>query len=132
MEDTQTFSIHVIGSETGRTYTGEFTARKFLSHRLKLERDRRIRELLGEVNPHVSMQQSLAAHLADCQVSLVSGPPFWESSNFGLDLMDDNVLAEVQGHVYRIQKESIEAVRKKAAEAAGKLKEEVKGGQEQA
>lgn len=127
MENTETFTIHVIGSQTGNTYTGDFKVRKFLSHRLKLQRDLRIRQLLGEINPHVSMQQNLAGRLADCEVSIVEGPPFWDASNGGLDLLDDNVLEEVQNHVYRIQKESIEAVQKKAKEAADKLKAEVKG-----
>ena len=124
--DTEAFSVHIVGSETGQTWAGEFKTKKFLSHRLKLRRDAIIRELLGEMNPHLSVKVELAAKLADCQVSLVEAPAWWTASNNGLDLIDDNVLDIVQGHVTRVQREAVEAVRKAAAEAAKGLKEEAK------
>jgi hypothetical protein len=125
MVDTEAFSIHLIGSETGKTWVGDFKTRKFLSHRLKLERDRIIRQLLGETNPQLSLQIERAAKLADCQVSLVEFPDFWKEAGFGLDLVDDNLLDAIQAHVTRIQKETVEAVQKKAAEAKAALKEDL-------
>lgn len=126
MEDTETFSIHVVGSETGKTWSGEFKTRKFLSHRLKLDRDAKIRNYLGDTNPGLSMQIELAAKLADCQVSLTVFPDWWKDAGFGLDLADANLLDTIQGHVTRVQREAVEAVRKRAADAAEKLKEELK------
>ncbi len=124
--ETEPFSIHVVGSETGKTWAGDFKTRKFLSHRLKLRRDAIIRELLGETNPQLSLQIDRAAKLADCQVSLVEFPDFWKDNGFGLDFDDDNLLDTIQGHVTRIQKSAVEAVRKAASDAIEKLKEEAK------
>lgn len=122
--DTETFSIHLTGSETGKTWAGTFKTKKFLTHRQKLRRDAIIRELLGETNPHLSVKIDLAAKIADCQVSLIEFPDFWKDSGFGLDLEDDNLLDVIQGHVTRVQREAVEAVKKKAEEATKGLKEE--------
>lgn len=126
MVDTESFSIHVVGNETGKTWAGEFKTRKYLSHRLKLQRDAIIRQLLGETNPQLSLQIERAAKLADCQVSLVESPEFWKESANGLDLIDDNLLDTIQSHVARIQRETVAAVQKKAQEATELLKEELK------
>ena len=126
MEDTESFSIHVVGSETGKTWAGEFKTRKYLSHRLKIQRDVIIRQLLGETNPQLSLQIERSAKLADCQVALSAFPDFWKDNGFGLDLVDDNLLDTIQEHVTRIQRETVESVRKKAQEATDRLKEELK------
>lgn len=124
--DTEAFTIHVVGSETGKTWAGTFKTKKFLSYRLKLRRDAIIRELLGETNPQLSVRIDLAAKIADCQVSLVEFPDFWKESGFGLDLEDENLLDTIQGHVTRVQREAVEAVKKAAAAAAPQLKEDAK------
>jgi hypothetical protein len=126
MVETEKFSIHLVGDCTGKTWVGDFTTRKYLSHRLKMQRDSIIRQLLGETNPQLSLQIDRAAKLADCQVALVESPDFWKSSDFGLDLVDDNLLDVIQSHVSRIQRETVEGVRKKAAEAVEKIKEDLK------
>ena len=123
--DTKTFSIHEVGTNTGKTWAGEFSARRFLSSRLQLERDRVLRSLLGD-QPQFSLQIDRAQKLADVHVGIVTSPEFWKESAGGLDLVDDNILDLVHEHVVGIQKDARDAVLKKAADAKEALKANLK------
>ncbi len=103
MDHVESFKIHIIGNKTKSTWTGEFHARKFLSHRQMLEKDRLFRELLGPVTPDQSRQQGRAEALSTLSVSLVKFPPFWKDSGGGMDLVDENVLTAVWDKVLEIQ-----------------------------
>lgn len=59
--------------------------------------------------------------MAEVQVSVVEAPDWWRSAGNGLDLADDNLLAEVWSNVLKIRMEAITEVQKKAEEATQKL-----------
>lgn len=125
MNELASFSIHLVGDTTGKTWAGEFKARKFLSNRQQLERDRILRSLLG-TDPQFSLQIDRAAKLADVAVGIVESPEFWKESAGGLDLVDDNLLEAVHEHLSTVQKDAREAVKKKAEAAKEALKEDLK------
>ena len=134
MDHTESFKIHITGNKTKSTWTGEFTARKYLTHRQMLEKDRLYREFLGPVSPDMSRQQGRADALATLAVSLVKFPPFWKDSNNGLDLVDDNVLGELWDKVFAIQnpeekapdqKETDKLVEKTKKDESEKVEEDV-------
>ena len=125
MNDTTTFSIHIIGDTTGKTWAGEFKSRRFLSSRQQLERDRVLRSLLGS-DPQFSLQIDRAAKLADLHVGVTESPEFWKESAGGLDLVDDNLLEAVHEHVMAGQKEARDALLKKKEAAKEALKEDLK------
>jgi hypothetical protein len=131
MSDTKTFSIHVIGETTGKTWAGEFEARLFLSQRLKLERDRVLRSLLG-TDPQFSLEIDRAAKIADCHVGIVKGPEFWTASTDGLDFVDDKLLEAIHDGMQLAQKEARAAITKAAEDAKKALTAELKTPQEPA
>lgn len=122
--DPESFTIHEIGETTQKTWAGTFKARKFLTRRQVLERDRILRSLLGD-NPQYSLQIDLAGKIADCQVALVEAEEFWKASAGGLELLDQNVVDVVHEQVMRIQNDARQAVAQQAEASRKALKEDL-------
>ena len=59
--------------------------------------------------------------MAEIQVSVVEAPEWWRSAGNGLDLADDNLLAEVWSNVLKIKMEALQEVHKKAEESGQKI-----------
>ena len=118
------FTISVVGEKTNTTWHGEFKAKPLLSHRDELVRDSRRREFLGGVNPQFADPRQLnqADIFAELSVRLTSAPAFWSDSGGGLDLLDDNVVAEVYKHAVRIENEELARIKKAADEAQAALR----------
>lgn len=110
------FSISVIGDETGEKWVGDFRAKERLTHRDTLMKDQRRRELLGQSGGEPDRRAlSVAVIVSELTVRLTKMPKWFEESALGLDLEDENVLAEVYDKAIKIQLNAAEA-RKKAAE----------------
>lgn len=118
------FTISVVGEKTNTTWHGAFKAKPLLSHRDELIRDARRRELLGGVNPQFADPRQLnqADIFAELAVRLVSAPSFWADNGGGLDLLDDNVVAEVYKQAIKIETDALADIKKKAEEAQAQLR----------
>ncbi len=124
MNNTATFSIHVVGDKTNETFTGEFTCKLILSHRDELIRDSRKRELLGSINPQFADSRSVnqADIFGEVFVRITNAPQFWAESGNGLDLLDDNVVAAVYRECMRLEKEKLDAIKAKGTQAQADLR----------
>ena len=119
----QEFSVKVIGETTGEEYVGKFKCRRLLTHAQQLEVDRLRREFLGSMGDQASPRaQNQAAVLASLAVRLLEVAPFWEGSNRGFDLFDDNVIKEVYEAAIKSESDLIAEIQKRAEEAKKDLK----------
>lgn len=117
------FTINVIGESTGERWTGTFKARPRLSHRLELAMNQRFRELLGKDPEHASERAITQADVfSQLSAHLTEWPKWWAEMGFGLDLEDDNVVAEIFDNIVRIRKEANEALKKRAEDAQAEIK----------
>lgn len=109
------FTLHEVGETTDKTYTGEFRAKKRLSHRDHLRKDQVRRELLGG-QPGVPTERALstAMILSELAVRLTKTPDWWVDAGNGIDLEDDNVIGVVYNEALKIEADAIEAKKKKA------------------
>lgn len=124
------FVVSVKGETTGQDYKGKFKAKRFLSHKDRLNQDRMRRELLGGtlVDQASELAASTAEVIAQCRVRLLDAPMWWKSSDSGLDLIDQSPVVEVYNKVIEIEKEAIAALQKEgeeAKEALNKIEEPV-------
>lgn len=123
MAESLPFTINITGETTGEQYKGQFKAKIRLSHRDELRRDELRRKLLGATPAEASQRaQNQASLLSDLEVRLTDSPKWWGTVGGGLDLEDDNVLIGVWEECQRIERESLENIRKEAEAAKGELK----------
>ncbi len=124
-DNTEQFTISVVGDVSGEKFFGIFKAKKCLTHRDRLNQDRVRRELLGTLNPDGASvgAHSIAEAISQITVRLTDSPPWWQGSSNGIDLVDGNVITEIYTSVIKIENDQIEAVKKAAQEAEKTLKE---------
>jgi len=114
------FKIDVVGEISGEQYKGKFKALPRLTHRMKLQRDQRRRELLGTQSGQPDVQaQVYATVIAELGVRLVEWPKWWPETGFGLDLEDESPLIEINAKIAEI----VAAAEKKLIDE-GKIAEE--------
>lgn len=119
------FTLHVVGETSGDTWTGEFRAKKWLSHRDHLRKDQVRRELLGgQAGPATDRAMTTAMILSELAVRLTLTPPWWQERGGGLDLPDDNVIGQVYDQAMKVEADAIEAKKVKAEAVQKKLREE--------
>lgn len=122
--DTVQFSISVTGESTGEKWTGSFKMKTRLSHRDQLRLDQIRRDLLGPnpdgASPRAQNQAEVFSFIA---VHLLDAPMWWKSNDNGLDLQDDNVVAEVYAQITKAKSDAIEKLKKAASEAEVTIKE---------
>lgn len=119
------FSLHEVGETSDQTYTGEFRAKKWLSHRDQLLKDQVRRELLGGASG-VATERALttAMILSELRVRLTASPDWWKTSNSGLDLVDDNVIGRVYDEAVKVEQDAVDAKKKKAEKIQEQLRAE--------
>jgi hypothetical protein len=123
MADDVGFTISLTGETTKEKWFGEFRARKRLSFKQQMVRDRIRRELLGEYAQFASQRtQEVAVMFSDLAVGLTESPNWWKSSEGGQLLHDDNVLDAVWTEVAKIWGVIKEDDQKKVKTAAETLK----------
>jgi hypothetical protein len=121
------FEIHVVGEETGQTFTGKFFAKEQLSWRDRIGADRYRRDLLGVNAAEASIDAfKRASIIADLSVQLTDAPQWWKDAQGGLELIDDNVIIEVSDQAQKIRADWLEAQKKKGEEAKKALSSEKK------
>lgn len=121
------FTLSIIGDETGERWIGDFRAKEFLSHRDNLIKDQRRRELLGNAAGVPDERAlSIAIICSELFVRLTKMPRWFEESGLGLDLLDENVLADVYQKALKVQIEARKLREKKDEVDKKELVEEVK------
>lgn len=121
------FTVHVIGDTTERTYTGEFRAKKRLSHRDHLRKDQVRRELLGgQAGLATERAITTSMILSELAVRLTKWESWWDVCGKGLDLEDDNVIGVLYDKVIAIENEAVEGKKKAAEKIADEVQAEVK------
>ncbi len=121
------FSVNVVGEDTGESFLGKFTVKTRLSHGEKIEQDIVRRNLLGgQPNGAVANERSLntCEILSQLAVRVVSAPSWWENSDNGKSLYDDNVLVEVFTKAVQVEVDAKAELKKAADEAKKELVKE--------
>lgn len=123
MKDTVSFPVKIKGETTGETFDGLFEVRVALSHRDVLKEDEIYRASLG-ANPQdaAPYPASIAAAIAYLRIRLKVAPTWFMQSGYGLDLLDENVLIEINNTARAKVAEEIARHVKEAAAAAAELK----------
>lgn len=122
-----TFTIDLEGETTGERFTGKFKTKLKLSHRDSITKDNIKRDLLGrDPDKAGGRAQSLAFISSELTVRIIDSPIWFKESSFGLDLLDDSVLAEIYKKAIDLEKAEFDRLHKKAEEAIPLIKEEIK------
>jgi hypothetical protein len=121
------FTVHVVGDTTGLTWSGEFRAKKRLSHKDHLRKDQVRRELLGG-QPGVPGERALTTSmiLSELAVRLTKVPGWWTENGDGLEFQDDNVIGVVYDEALKVEREAAEKTKKAAEKIQEQLREEAK------
>ena len=88
------FNLEAKGSETGKSWKGNFSFKR-LNYRQKLDASKYAAQLNGDLAtlpPNIKFTNDVLALL---KFGLIEYPKWWEESNFGLELYDDNIIAEL-------------------------------------
>ena len=89
-----TFDITVTGQETGVTYVGRFKYRRAtLGQRTRIDVMRT--RLNGDLETLDSEVKEFSQAIAHLRFTIVESPDWWTASNYGSELYDGNVIAEV-------------------------------------
>lgn len=125
METTAVFTVSLKGSESGLPYTGQFKVKTALTRKDRFVADERRRMLLG-VNPDSASPQTQTEALLFGQlfVRILEAPKWWTNADGGLDLEDENVIAEVAKLCFEQERKRKDALTKEATEAVKELSEE--------
>lgn len=127
MDTIKVIDFNTIGRDTGQAYNGKFKIKAVLSRRDRFAADLRRREIIGANGESaLSTLQGEAFMLGRLYVSILEAPDWWTNSTGGLDLNDENVIAELFEEALKAEKEQMEAVQNKAAEALEKLSKKKK------
>lgn len=120
--DTETFTLDIVGEQSGQKYFGTFECLRRLTHSKQIARDRIMRDILGpgaqDASPRAKNQAMIIAQL---QVCLVKSPDWFKECRYGLDLVDDNVIGELSDRVDDVQVKAVKEVQEKGEEARKNL-----------
>jgi hypothetical protein len=118
METTVTFSVNLVGSESGNPFTGSFTVKTLLSRRDHFKADEMRRLTLGGDSDHaLPALQTEAFMYSQLLVRVTDSPKWWKDSNGGIDLDDPNIMPEIFSLAIKAEKERKEKIVKAAQEA---------------
>jgi hypothetical protein len=120
-----TFDFKEVGETTLKEYDGMFTVRCVLNiaqkHNLELEKNRLLADF---INPTDGLA-SIAIIIANLRAKVISGPNWWEQSQGGLTLIDEDIVVKLFNKVKAKEVEWRDSVRSKALE---KIKEDTPEG----
>ncbi len=116
------FEVHIVGDETGDTFTGTFRAKEKLSWADQLGIDARRRELLGQNSAEAPMGiYNMAMVLSELAFRLTEAPEWWKTSFSGMQLSDDNVVLEVYEKAKKVREDWLNAQKTKGEKARAAL-----------
>jgi hypothetical protein len=124
---TSTFSINVVGVTTGEKWTGDFTAKSYLSYRDIMAMDRYRRDLIGDKPENASIRAvNQSEVLSQIFARLTKAPAWWGEHSQGLDCVDDNLIEEIFLAAVKVETDEREAIKKKGEAAQASLRETLK------
>ena len=88
------FHLSVKGSDTGQSYDGDFIYQR-PNYSQKANAAKLTAKLNGDlisIDDTIKFVNSILGHL---KFTLIECPDWWEKSNYGLDLFDDNVILAI-------------------------------------
>jgi hypothetical protein len=122
METTAIFNVSLVGEESGQPFNGQFKVKTLLTRRDRLRADEIRRELIGGkpegASPSAAADAMVLSQLA---VRIIESPQWWKDAGGGLDMADDNVLAEIFKIAIDEASKRAEALQKESEEALKKL-----------
>lgn len=118
------FSVHVVGDTSGKTWTGDFEAKRKLAKIDQLKQDNYFRFYIGDSSPQFASPaaQSIAEVLSQLRVRLVKFPPWWTEEGFGERIEDDNLLKELYSKTMEAEREHLASLKAKVADAQNELR----------
>lgn len=121
----ESFTVNVTGSKTGRNYSGQLSAKQFLSFNDELQIDNLRRKLLGDA-PGVPTERAAneAELLANVGVRVTDAPSWFVDTNGLVTALDDEPLSEVYKQCVAVTQKAMDAVKKKAEDAKTNLAKE--------
>lgn len=127
MQTEKQFIINETGTTTGERYSGTFRVKTLLTKREEIAADIRRRSILGP-NPETALTviSNDAYVLGQLSVRIIDAPSWWDKSDGGLDLTDDNVIQKVYEETIKAEIEYREEVAK-AAEKVTKILKKTAG-----
>lgn len=122
MANEEKFTIDVIGETTEKSWKGIFKTKLRLSHRDQLRQDELRRDLLGKSPEAASPRAINQAEIFSMVLThLIETPQWWTMNGNGLDLEDDNVVAEVYGKILEAKVEAAKKLKGEAEAAKAEL-----------
>ena len=92
----QTFTVNVVGTDSGNPYTGEFSVKTLLTRQDQAVADQVRRGFIGADPANASPRsQADGFMIGQLAVRITKAPDWWTNSNNGRDLPDANVLEDV-------------------------------------
>jgi hypothetical protein len=121
--NSKSFSVQIVGENTGQVYSGEFTVIKFLSNRQHFLQDQLYRRYLGGDPTFADVEsQARAKMMSEINAYCSALPDFWIKADAGIDIVDDNVLFGVYEKLKEAFKEIAAEREEKVKAAATALK----------
>jgi hypothetical protein len=85
---TSSVTIDVEGDITHSRWVGTFEVKRVLTHGDRFKLEQYYKEYLPDDSTVQEIIKLRAATLAELRTRVVKGPPWWEASNYGVDLVD--------------------------------------------
>jgi len=122
------FTIHLQGQYSGKLWTGEFRAKKRLSHLDRLRQDALRRELVGPNAGSATVQaNNIAIILSELRVRLIESPEWWRNAQDGALLEDEDVLLDVYNKALKVEDDATEQLKAEAKKLVQPLKDQAIG-----
>lgn len=122
---TAPINLSVIGSRTGKPYNGKFLVKTVLTRKENFLADERRRFIIG--NNSLSAPPALqgeAFMLGQLFVRFSEAPDWWNQSDAGLELEDENVI----GELFKLTEEIVEAAEQELQKESKKALENLADG----
>jgi len=110
-------TVDITGSETGEKYAGVFVFRELPTFRERMAASKIRNDITGPNASMNSAEWARAEISAQLQVRVIKAPKWWEQSDGGLDLVDENVVVEIFNAAMKTENDARERLRKAGAES---------------
>jgi hypothetical protein len=118
-----TFTIDLIGDETGKKYQGKFTIKNVLNIGEKVQLEREISRFLSDYQNPTDNLKILATAIANIKMHIISYPDFWNIDEDGLDIEDNNLIFHIFEKIMETKQKRYEEISKAASKANEETKE---------
>lgn len=112
-----TVQLDCIGEETKNRWTGTFRIKRVLTHLDKFRLERIYTELIPKDSDANNDLKTFAATIAELEVTVLSGPDWYETSGKGRYLVDRNPLYELYFKCHEASEQWKKEVAERAANA---------------